>query len=175
MMKNSKLILLLIFVTILSCSDNEEKIFTLNTANLAGNYTIKSIIAEDVETATSNGVNISTSTYVADSFDDINIIMNTNGTYIATGKFRAVTTETDNGGTPETDNEIVVFDDAGSYTLNTTQNTILFISTKDDDFFDGEYKVQKFNENTLDLFQEDIDLNGGITTTSKINFSLERN
>lgn len=178
LMKSLKFTLFLFISTIiLSCGDdNSQPPFILSNANIAGTYDISSIEGEEKETATSNSgtvVNISTTTFLADSFDDINFVINANGTYTASGKYRVVVTETPNGGTPVKDNEIIVFDTNGSYQINTTDNTITF-NPNDGDFIEGLFKVITFAENSVNLTQEDEDIDGGITTTFKGNIGLVR-
>ncbi|TXD52413.1 MULTISPECIES: hypothetical protein [unclassified Polaribacter] len=177
-MKNLKFILtLIICVSISSCGDDTSAPpFTLSSANIAGNYTINSINEEEEETATSNSgtvVNVSTTTFVGDSFDDINFILNANGTYTASGKYRIVITETPNGGTPVNDFEIAVFDATGSYQINNIDNTITF-NPSTGDFIEGLFTVITFTETSIKMTQEETDVDGGITTTLKANISLVR-
>ncbi|WP_299671598.1 hypothetical protein [uncultured Polaribacter sp.] len=178
-MKNIKFILFLcISITLLSCGDNDDSPeFTLTTANIAGNYEISSIEVEEKETATGSSgasVDISTTIEVGDSFDDVSFVMNANGTFTATGKFRSVETLTTvNGGTSAPVSSIIVFDSAGSYTINSSENTITFDETSGD-FIDGEFKVVTFTENTVNITQEDMDVDGGITISSKESINLSR-
>lgn len=177
-MKNLKFILILfLFVSITSCSDDASAPpFSLTAANMAGNYDIGAINAEEEETATSNSgavVNVSTTTFVGDSFDDINFVLHSNGTYTASGKFRTVIIETPNGGAPVNDFEIVIFDATGSYQINNLDNTITF-NPSTGNFLDGLFTVVTFTETAIKMTQEETDIDGGITTTLKTNISLKR-
>jgi hypothetical protein len=177
-MKNIKFILILfLFVSITGCSDNASAPpFSLSATNMAGNYDIGAINAEEEETATSNSgtvVNVSTTTFVGDSFDDINFALNTNGTYTASGKYRIVITETPNGGAPVNDFEIVVFDATGSYQINNIDNTITF-NPSTGDFLEGLFTVVTFTETSITMTQEETDIDGGITTTLEASISLVR-
>ncbi|WP_397445037.1 hypothetical protein [Polaribacter sp. R77954] len=178
-MKNLKYILVLVLsVSFFSCGDDNSgnTVFTLSYANIAGTYEILSLEGEQNETATTNSgavVNVFTSTIVADSFDDVNFTLNSDGTYTATGAYRIVINETPNGGTTTTDSEIEVFEASGTYTINNTTNTITF-SPSNDEFVEGLFEVITFSETTFTITQEDSDVNGGITTTSTVRMALVR-
>lgn len=177
-MKNLKFILMLgIGITIMSCGDAiSEAPFTFSTENIAGSYDIASINAEEEETATSGSgavVNVSTTTFIGDSFDDINFVMNANGTYTASGKYRVVITETPNGGTPVKDFEIIVFQSNGSYQINNIENTITF-SPNNGSFIEGLFTVVTFTKTTINMVQEKTTINGGITTTLEKTIRLKR-
>lgn len=176
-MKKLKLILaLLVATTFSNCGDDTTVSFTLSAENIAGAYDITSINAEEEETATSSSgsvVNVSTTTIVGDSFDDINFIINTNGSYTAVGKYRVVITETPNGGSPVSENQIIVFDAAGSYQLDTMNNTITF-SQQSGDFIEGTFNITSFNETSFLIGQEDVNVDGGITYTFKGEIKLVR-
>lgn len=178
-MKKLKFILLLfISATILSCGDDSTPVvFSLSNVNVAGSYDINSITYEEVETVTSSSGNssiiLTTIRGIADSFDDINFVLNSNGTYTASGKYRIVITETPNVGSPITDNEIIVFDADGSYQLDTVNNTITF-NQQNGDFIEGVFNISTFNQNSVIMGQEDIDIDGNTTLTFKGNISLVR-
>lgn len=178
-MKNLKFILLVCISSILlNCGDSNSGIpaFTLSNANIAGTYIISSIEGEENDTATTNSgavVTVFTSTITADSFDDMSFTLNSNGTYEASGEYRIVIKETPNGGATTTDTEIIVFDTTGTYSINNATNTITF-NPSNDEFIDGLFEVITFNENTVTMTQEDIDVDGGITTTSKVRMTIVR-
>lgn len=177
-MKNLTYILVLfISIALISCGDdNNTPAYLLSNANIAGTYEISSLEGEQNESATTTSgavVNVFTSVIVADSFDDVSFTLNSNGTYSATGAYRLVITETPNGGTTTTDNEIIVFDTTGTYSINNTTNTITF-NPSNDEFVEGLFKVITFSETTFTITQEEIDVDGGITITSTARMALVR-
>ena len=176
-MKKIQFILFLcLSATLLSCGDDDVPAFTLTSANIAGNYDISSIQTEEKETATSSSgsmVDLSETKGVAKTFDDVAFVLNSNGTYTASGKFVFETTETPSGGTPEVDNEIIVFDASGTYAISATGNTITFNPTTGD-FIEGAFKVVTFTQNVVNISQDDIDVDGSITFTSNLTMGLSR-
>jgi hypothetical protein len=176
-MKFFKFILvLLITVSITSCSETDEPAFELINANIAGTYKIDKINTEKSETATASSgavVNLSTTTTVGDSFDDINIVINANGTYTASGGYRAVIKETPNGASSVTSNKIVVFEASGSYQLNITDDTITF-NQQIGDFIEGKFDVTRFNQTSFTIEQENVTFDNSITSTSNESINLTR-
>jgi hypothetical protein len=165
-MKNIKFILFLFLsITILSCSDNDNSVpaFALSNANIAGTYNMSSFNI-DIKASTVVSkvtVPVSTGKNVGDTFQ-INFILNANGSYTVDGQYRVVSTITPTGMTPITNTEIIDIDDSGSFSINTTNNTINFISSKDD-FLDGTFEIKTFNENSFSIEEETQETDGNIT------------
>lgn len=176
-MKNLKFTLFLfISATILSCSDSEEPTFELSNTNIAATYYIDRISSEKIETATSSSgavVNLSTTTSVGDSFDKINIVINSNGTYTASGGYRYVVTETPNGANSETSYKIIDFDASGTYQLNITDDTITF-NEEAGNFIKGKFKINTFNQNSFTIEQEIVTFNNSNTITNNESIKLIR-
>lgn len=180
-MKNLKFILFLfIAATILSCSETEDPVYELTNANISGTYNIEKINIQTEETATASSgavVNLSTTTSVGDSFDDINIVINANGTYTASGGYRLIVTETPNGGSSEISNKIIVFNASGSYQLNTTDDTIIFNqlnAVADGGFIEGKFDVAIFNQTSFTIEQETITTDNSNTSTTNESIKLTR-
>jgi hypothetical protein len=176
-MKKIKFILFLcLSATLLSCGDDDAPAFTLINANIAGTYNISSLESEEKATTTTpSGATVENYTIkaVADSFTDVNFILNANGTYTAKGGFRIVTTETSTGNSPVSNTEIVVFDAAGTYTLNASSRTIIFNQTSGD-FIEDEFKIVTYNEKTVNISQEEIEVDGPDRTSFKGTIGLVR-
>ncbi|MEO9571812.1 MAG: hypothetical protein ABJH82_11260 [Polaribacter sp.] len=178
-MKILKFILtLLISVSITSCSSDESTPpFDLTSSNFAGSYDINSITYKEVETITSSSGNssivLTTINGVADSFDDISFVINANGTFTASGKYRNVITEKPNTGSTITDNEIIVFNASGTYQLNTIDNTITF-NQQSGDFIDGVFSIKSFKETGVTIEQEIIETDGNSTLTFNGSIGLIR-
>ena len=151
----------------MACSDeNPAPIYPLTQQNLAGTYNIQSMRADLNATAVVQGatVPVSSGNVVGDTFQ-VSFIINTDGTYTASGQYRITTTVTPIGSAPVTNTEIVVFNDSGTYTLNTSNNTITMTSSNSD-FFEGTLQIQTFNETSFSLSQEITEVNGGVTGTA---------
>ena len=179
-MKTLKFILFtLIATTILSCSDNStEPAFILSNESLAGDYDI-AVLNIDIETTAEVAgvaVTISNTAIVGDTFQ-VDVIINANGTYSASGQYRVVSTVTPVGTAPITDTEIIVFSDSGSYSINAVDDTITFMPVVyplSDAFLAGTFNVTVFNETSVTLSQQVEETIGDITSSINMNLSLER-
>ena len=175
-MKIFKLTLIaFITTTILSCSDNSnEPELDLTNESLAGNYNI-TILSIDIESSAEVAgvpVTISNTTIDGDTFQ-VDVVFNTNGTYTAGGQYRVTSTVTPVATPPVTNTEIIVFDDSGSYSINSDENTITFM-IQDQALLSGTFNVSDFNENSISLTQQVEETIGDITSLINMNISLDR-
>ena len=175
-MKIFKLTLIaFITTTILSCSDNSnEPELDLTNESLAGNYNI-TILSIDIESSAEVAgvpVTISNTTIDGDTFQ-VDVVFNTNGTYTAGGQYRVTSTVTPVAKAPVTNTEIIVFNNSGSYSINTDENTITFM-VQDQALLSGTFNVADFNENSISLAQQVEETVGDITSLINMNISLER-
>lgn len=179
-MKIFKFILVLfITVSMTSCSDDAgEPTISLSNANIAGTYEINSFTKEENEVATgSNGasVNLSTTSTIGNIFK-LTFVINSNGTYTAIGQYTIDFTITPNGGSQETDFDIIDIEASGSFEINTTNNKITFTPTTStkDNFINGVFDVSTFNETTLSITQEIEEINSQLTSTINSSFRFIR-
>lgn len=175
-MKIFKLTLIaFITTTILSCSDNSnEPELDLTNESLAGNYNI-TILNIDIESSAEVAgvpVTISNTTIDGDTFQ-VDVVFNTNGTYTAGGQYRVTSTVTPVATPPVTNTEIIVFDDSGSYSINSDENAITFM-IQDQALLSGTFNVSDFNENSISLTQQVEETIGDITSLINMNISLDR-
>ena len=175
-MKIFKLTLIaFITTTILSCSDNSnEPELDLTNESLAGNYNI-TILSIDIESSAEVAgvpVTISNTTIDGDTFQ-VDVVFNANGTYTAGGQYRVTSTVTPVATPPVTNTEIIVFNDSGSYSVNSDENTITFM-IQDQALLSGTFNVTDFNENSISLSQQVEETVGEITSLINMNISLER-
>jgi len=175
-MKIFKLTLIaFITTTILSCSDNSnEPELDLTNESLAGNYNI-TILSIDIESSAEVAgvpVTISNTTIDGDTFQ-VDVVFNTNGTYTAGGQYRVSSTVTPVATPPVTNTEIIVFNDSGSYSINSDENTITFM-IQDQALLSGTFNVSDFNENSISLTQQVEETIGDITSLINMNISLDR-
>ena len=176
-MKILKFVLVLfISISITSCSsESKEAPFTLSDANIVGTYNISSFSAEEVESATSSAgvtVELSKNTKIGDTFQ-VSLVMNANGTFVATGEYRSVSTVIPTPNAGQANPAIIVLNSSGSYLLNTALNTISF-TQKSGDFIDGSFDITTFNESKVVIIQETIDTQGGITNEIKTSITFNR-
>jgi hypothetical protein len=165
----------LITTAILSCSDNSyESELELTNESLAGNHNI-TILNIDIESSAEVAgvpVTISNTTIDGDTFQ-VDVVFNTNGTYTAGGQYRVTSTVTPVATAPVTNTEIIVFNNSGSYSINTDENTITFM-VQDQALLSGTFNVADFNENSISLDQQVEETVGDITSLINMNISLER-
>jgi hypothetical protein len=170
--------ILIIFITALSmvaCNDEiPEPEYPLTAENLAGTYNIKSLDANLNATAVIQGIltPVSTGSITGDTFN-VSFVINANGTYTATGGYRMTTTINPIGASPATTSEIVAFDDAGTYTLDTDSNTIT-LNSNGSDFLEGSIQIRSFNETSFTISQETSETEGGITIDADFTIVFER-
>jgi len=164
-----------ITTTILSCSDNSnDPELDLTNESLAGSYNI-TILNIDIESSAEVAgvpVTISNTTIDGDTFQ-VDVVFNTNGTYTAGGQYRVTPTVTPVATPPVTNTEIIVFDDSGSYSINSDESTITFM-IQDQALLSGTFNVSDFNENSISLTQQVEETIGDITSLINMNISLER-
>ena len=164
-----------ITTTILSCSDNSnDPELDLTNESLAGNYNI-TILNIDIESSAEVAgvpVTISNTTIDGDTFQ-VDVVFNTNGTYTAGGQYRVTSTVTPVATPPVTNTEIIVFDDSGSYSINSDENAITFM-IQDQALLSGTFNVSDFNENSISLTQQVEETIGDITSLINMNISLDR-
>lgn len=172
-MKITKMLLVMFLaVAAVSCNkdDNGPEPFTLSNANISGTYKITSLNIRMDQTFTINGTPIqSVTTVVGDTFQ-VNTVLSTNGTYASTGNYRITTTVVTNGGEPTTETSIITANDTGTFTVNSSDNTISIpvngtIQT---------YDVVLFNSTQINLQRNSTNSIGGVPTTTVENINLVR-
>tara|TARA_B110000003_G_scaffold172618_1_gene172219 strand:- start:61250 stop:61780 length:531 start_codon:yes stop_codon:yes gene_type:complete len=175
-MKTLKFILsLLMLVTLNSCTDNtSDTQLDLSNENIAGIYNISSLNIDTETSATTSGITVTVlnTSSTGDTFQ-VEFIFNEDGTYMLSGQLRIVSTITPIGESPVTDEEIIVVNDAGTYSINATDNTISFM-TQDNAFVEGTFNVSVFNNTTVSLNQQVEETMGELSSDINMNVSLER-
>ena len=161
-----KLIVFSFIFILFACKsdDDDGNQFILSYENIAGVYdlvhfsgTIETMI--DVE-----GILVpAVITIVGDTFQ-VDAMFNQNRTYSIEGEYRTVTTVTV-GGISETNSEIVIVNDTGSFQIDANEQTITISSDLDDDF-GGTFDVTLFNETEIRLVQEETNIENDITIDS---------
>lgn len=172
-MKNLKLILaLVISIVALSCGNDddggESNEFMLTASNLEGTYNLTFIETTDITVTTVSGGTVTTTTEsVGETFGESNIVFNANGIFTTDFQYVIVETTTLENNEPEEDSFIVTGADSGSFTVNTTNQTI----TIDGELFD----VTLFDSNSLRIVSEDVEVNGdeSSTFTSELRFTRQ--
>lgn len=178
-MKTLKILFVSVFfLSIFSCSDDDERAIALELTreNLAGTYNISSLSAEENESTVRGNttVNISTTTIVGDTFQ-FDFVLNANGTFTAVGQYRITSTTSANGGQPQTETEIINIDTSGTYSINTTSGVrSISFSPVDDDFLEGTFAVNLFNSTNLALIQETEETDGQIDIDREILIGFTR-
>lgn len=179
-MKNLKYILLLFLtLSLTQCKNDDNDLdiaFDFTLANLAGSYSVNSYGADLTNTANTQGTDvvISTATKVGDTFQ-VNLTLNEDGTYIATGQYRVTTTVRPVSGTTTVTPEILIVDNEGTFTINNSgSRSINFVATEGV-FLNGDYRVNFFSEEGVTLIQDKTELDGGITTQTITTIAFGKN
>ncbi|NNM22980.1 MAG: hypothetical protein HKO54_05455 [Flavobacteriaceae bacterium] len=155
------LILIIAIPMLLACKKDDnggESAFLLSKANIAGSHDLTYLTSNIEQTFEVNGIPVnSTTTIVGDTFQVV-VVFSEDGTYAAEGQYRITTTITVAGMT-ETDTEIIVLDETGTFQLDANTQTITFDGGSE--FGDGTFEFALFNENEMRITQSlAIDENG---------------
>lgn len=175
------ILILFIAISITSCGDDSssEPAFILSNANIAGTYNISSFnVNVDLSTEVTPGVNATFSTIkiIGDIFQ-VDFILNTSGSYSVSGQYSVTTTTNVVGGSTTENSSIVNFNDSGTFTINSSENTITFNSSQDDflgnEYLDKTFNVTVFSENSFTIAQEAEEVIDPITTKAngKVSFT----
>ena len=160
-----------IFLMFACKSDDEGSQFLLSYENLAGLYDLVYFNGNIETTVEIQGIPVTAvTTIVGDTFQ-VDATFNQNGTYTIEGEYR-VTITTTAGGNTETDTEIVVIDDSGTFQIDANEQTVTI--TSDLDEFDGTFDVTLFNETQVRLVQEESNVVEGATVDSIIELRFVR-
>lgn len=167
-----RILILLVTVTFLNCSDNDNTpAYPLNYENIAGSYDIQSLSADIQTTIEINGIPVTASANAVGDTFQVDMIMNSDRTYSIEGEYRIITTTRVPGASPVTSEEIVIVDEEGTYVINDSSITF---TDQDADFLDGVLNVSVFNENSFTLSQEleetDPTTNGEISVNMSVSF-----
>ena len=169
--------LLILFISVTfftSCGndDDGDTSFLLSEENLAGSYEFISLIGTTTTTGTIGGIPVTAeATAIGDTFQ-VEFIINDNNTFSIEGQLRITTTVTA-AGQSETDAEILVIDDTGSYVLDADEQTIQLFSNTGD-LIEGLFSITLFNENQVTLVQTSSSEDDEISVESEIELRLMR-
>ena len=174
-MKFSKILLLLVIaVSIVSCKSDDDGVvaFTLSNTNIAGTHALNFFLVNLDQSLEFNGIPVTSNTSIVGDTFQVTAVFGDNGTYTISGQYRIVATVTV-GGISETDTEIIVLDDSGTYQINTTDQTITMSGLNE--LGDGVFDVELFNETEFRLTQTISETTPDITstTTTELRFVRE--
>ena len=162
---------------IISCNDDNADTtpFILSNENIVGTYNISELNIETKVTSTTDVAGVLIPFTVATSISNGDVfqfafVLNSDGTFSASGQFVIETeVKVELTGDVVTNQEIVNNTNSGTYTLNSENAKITFVSSTGD-FLEGTYNILIFNKTTLSLNQEIEELSGAIT--NEINTSI---
>lgn len=168
------LLLLFISISLMNCgSDDSNPAYNLSKENLLGVYELTAYESERVTETTfeTSTIVVQTQTISSDSFDDVEITFLENNGYTFIGGYRNLIETTSDNGTSN-DIEIVNVDEFAIYTIDTTDETIIFNGIE----LNGEYNVDVFTSSALVLsklnsVETDED---GFTTTTNTTITFEK-
>jgi hypothetical protein len=160
-----------IFLMFACKSDDEGNQFLLSYENLAGLYDLVYLNGNIETTIEIQGIPVTAVTIIEGSTFQVDATFNQNGTYSLEGEY-LVTITTTAGGSTETDSEIIVVDDTGTFQIDANEQTITITSSVDE--LDGTFDVTLFNENQLRLVQEESYTEGDASIDSIIEVRFVR-
>jgi hypothetical protein len=167
-------LLLVIAVSIVSCKSDDDGVvaFTLSNTNIAGTHALNFFLVNLDQSLEFNGIPVTSNTSIVGDTFQVTAVFGDNGTYTISGQYRIVATVTV-GGISETDTEIIVLDDSGTYQINTTDQTITMSGLNE--LGDGVFDVELFNETEFRLTQTISETTPDITstTTTELRFVRE--
>lgn len=158
------LLIVLLVISVLSCKKDDDgsiTVFLLNNENLAGTHALTFLSVVIDQTFDINGIPVTSHTTVVGDTFQVLFVFAVNGTYTAEGEFR-VTITTTVAGQSETETEIVVLDENGTYQLNANAQTITIDGGGE--FGNGTFDVILFNETEFRITQELTDDSNNIIT-----------
>ena len=176
-MKLLKFIFFSSFIVLFTnCSDDNADAtpFILSNENIVGTYNISELNIKTKVTSTTDVAGVLIPFTVATSISNGTVfqfafVLNSDGTFSASGQFVIKTEVTPATGDVFTNEEILNNTNSGTYTLNSENAKITFVSSAGD-FLEGTYNILIFNKTTLSLNQEIEELSGAIT--NEINTSI---
>ena len=167
-MRSTRILLIFLLVTsLLSCKKDDNgnvTVFLLNNENLAGTHALTFLSVVIDQTFEINGIPVTSHTTVVGDTFQVLFIFAANGTFTAEGEFR-VTITTTVAGQSETETEIIVLDENGTYQLNTNAQTITIDGGGE--FGNGTFDVVLFNETEFRITQELSEDNNNIITDTQ--------
>jgi len=172
-MKIRKILWILVLaISIVSCNkdDDGEAPFLLTNSNIAGTHVLTYLRTDIVEVFEINGIQITSSVSIVGSTFQVTFVFSENGTYTAEGEYLATITTTV-AGQSNVETEIIVLDEAGTYQVNTNDETI---SVSDGTLIDT-FDVSVFNENTMTWMQDvsETSSDGTIDTQTVLRFERQ--
>lgn len=174
-MNLSKILLVLFLsLSIVSCKNNDDDtvLFVLSNTNLAGTHALTFFNVNLDQAFEINGIPVTSNTTVVGDTFQVTAVFGDNGTYTIAGQYRIVTTVTV-AGMSETDTEIIVLDENGTYQISSNAETLTLSGLND--LGDGVFNVEVFNANELRLTQMISETAGGVTsdTTTELRFTRQ--
>lgn len=148
------LFVLFLALNIISCSNSNdnEPIIILSKANLIGTYGIESMVIDTKTTTTVSGFPVVVNSSSIGSLFQVDLIFNSDNTYSIKGEHAIKTTITSVGNAPIINEEIIVLNESGTYSVNTVDSSILF-TNQNAEFLTGKITVSGISENKLSLTQ----------------------
>ena len=163
-----------------NCSDDNTDAtpFILLNENIVGTYNISELNIKTKATSTTDVAGVLIPFTVATSISNGDVfqfafVLNSDGTFSASGQFVIETKVTPVSGDVVTNQEIVNNTNSGTYTLNSEDAKITFVSSTGD-FLKGTYNILTFNETVLSLNQEIEEVVDTITTEINTSISFIR-
>jgi len=176
-MKSTKYLLIFILaLTVVSCNknddDGESNSFLLTAANLAGTHALTFLTVDIEETTEINGIPVTSTITAVGSTFQVEIVFLESGTYTIDGQYLVTTTVTV-AGQSETDTEIIVLDEGGTYSIDANAQTI-FVSGSGGELGSGTFDITLFNETDFRFTQTETITANGISGDIVSEYRFER-
>lgn len=161
------LFVLAIFTGCESDDDNDSASFEPSAESFVGAFNVTALAVEGESSFTFEGETV-TSTF-SDVGSDFDLVwtFNADNTYSLVGSYTSEITQTTNGETT-TENELEELDEAGTYALDITTNTLVLTDE------DTSFNINTFTESVVELGSTESDSEDDFSTMSTLSVRLER-
>ena len=171
-----KFVWLLASVALVSCGsddDNNTPSFELTSETIQGEFTMNDYFINTTTNTIVSEVDVEVIVEETDSNLE-NVVLNlSGGSYTTSGFIRR---DIETGGELTTDDETILADNSGTYTLDVEEETITF--TSDDITADfvliGMYSIESISTSKLEIEKSETTVDGDATTINTESFSFER-
>ncbi len=144
----------------------------MSNTNIAGTHALTFFRVNIDESFEFNGIPVTSNTSVVGDTFQVTAVFGDNGTYTISGQYRVVATVTV-GGVSETDSEIIVLDESGTYEINNTTAQTISLSGLNE-LGDGVFNVELFNETEFRLKQIVDETTPDLTSTTTTELTFTR-
>lgn len=164
-------ILFLTFALTNCTSSDNEPVFVLSKDNLIGLYNIETLTIKTKTTTIVSNFPVIVNANAIGSLFQVDLVLKSDDTYTLKGEYVVNTTITSPGSSPVKNEEILTIDEAGTFAIDNTDNTLIF-TNQNATFLSGKLSVSGFSETKLSLAQITEETISATNTTIEIDSKI---